>query len=64
MLGVSENQDIIQVNNNMQSLVTAKEKYGFSEWSLSPRGIACPKRQNLPLIRFVLPNIQLKASDA
>ena len=31
MHGLSMDQDIIQVNNNMQTLVMTKEQYGFSE---------------------------------
>ena len=31
MLRLSQNWDIIQINNNMKTLASAKEQYGLSE---------------------------------
>ena len=47
MLGVSKDQDITNVNNNMQSLMMAKEKNRFNESRENPRGHSQTKRQNL-----------------
>ena len=41
--GVSKDQDIIQVNNSMQTLVTAKEQHGFSEQCDNPKDHSQPK---------------------
>ena len=37
MLRVSQDQDIIQINNKMETFVMAKEKYGFSDWGENHR---------------------------
>ena len=44
----------------MQSLVIEKEQYGFSVLGENPRGCSQLKRQNLPLIMFVLNNRNLE----
>ena len=56
MIRVSQDKNIIQIYNYMTTLARAKEKYGFSKRDENPRGCSQPKRQNLPLIRFVVPN--------
>ena len=56
MLGVNKDQEIIKVNNNMQTLVMAKEQYGYSEGRETPGGGSQPKWQNFPLIMPVALN--------
>ena len=53
---VSKDQDIIQVNNNTQTLVIAKEQNGFSDSEENPMGHNLPRRKNLPLISLAAPN--------
>ena len=55
-LGVSKDQDIVQVKKDLQNVTMAKEQYGFIEWAENLGGCSWPKWQIFPLIRFVLPN--------
>ena len=56
MLRVSQYEHIIKINNNMKTLVMAKEQYGFDEQGENPKGCSQPKMQNHSLVRSMLPN--------
>ena len=56
MFEANKDQDIVQANNNTQTLGTQREQYGFSECGENPRGCSQPNRQNMPLIGLVLQN--------
>ena len=60
MLRANQDQDVIQINNNVKTLVKAKEQYGFSKGSENPKDCSESKWYNLPLIKFILPNKLLK----
>ena len=42
MLWFSQDQDVIQINNNIKSLALAKKQYRFSKWSETLATIASP----------------------
>ena len=42
-LRVNKDQDVIQINNNTQALVMAKEQNRFCEGGKNPRGCGKPK---------------------
>ena len=43
-LRVNEDQDVIQIDNNMQTFAMAKEQNRFREECKNPRGCGKPKR--------------------
>ena len=47
MLGVSKDQDIIQINNNIQTHAMGKEQDSFTDCGENLRGHNQPRRQNL-----------------
>ena len=49
MFMVSDDKNIIQLNNNMKPFGMAKEQYGFSEEAGKPSGYSHPKRQKLSI---------------
>ena len=44
LLRVNQDQDVIQINNNIENLVMAKEQDRFSEDCENPRGCGQSKR--------------------
>ena len=46
LLRANEDQDVIQIDNNMQTFAMVKEQNRFSEGCENPRGCGKPKRQN------------------
>ena len=55
-LRANKDQNIIPIDDNMQTFVMAKEQNRFSEGWENPRGCGKSKRQNPTLIRHIMPN--------
>ena len=53
---VNQDQYVFQIDSNTEILVTANEQNRFSEGCENLRGSDQPKRQNLPLRRYDVPN--------
>ena len=53
---VNQDQDVIPIDNNTETLAMAKEQDRFSEGCENPRGCGQAKRYNLPLIWHIGPN--------
>ena len=50
------NQDIIQINNNSKITAMTEKQCMFSKISENSRSSGQSKWQNLPMVRFILPN--------